>query len=56
MASDYFTFETDEENVVILTIKDEERERKDVHTYLENHQIFHVALNKYHNKMTKITY
>ena len=56
MASDFFTFETDEENVVILTIKDEEREKKDVHTYLENHQIFHVALNKYHNKTTKITY
>ena len=56
MSSDYFTFETDEENVVILTIKDEEREKKDVHTYLENHQIFHVALNKYHNKTTKITY
>ena len=56
MASDFFTFETDDENVVILTIKDEEREKKDVHTYLENHQIFHVALNKYHNKMTKITY
>ncbi len=56
MASDFFTFETDEENVVILTIKDEEREKKDVHTYLENHQIFHVALNKYHDKTTKITY
>ena len=37
MASDFFTFETDEENVmVILTIKDEESEKKDVHTYLEN--------------------
>ena len=56
MSSDYFTFETDEENVVILTIKDDKRERKEVHTYLENHQIFHVALNKYHNKKTEITY
>mgnify|MGYP003329881353 FL=1 len=56
MASDFFTFETDEENVTILTIKDEERNKKEVHTYLENHQIFHIALNKYHDKKTKITF
>jgi len=56
MSSDYFTFETDEENVVVLSIDDNGKKKKDVHSYMLEHQVFHVALNKYHNKTTKITY
>jgi hypothetical protein len=56
MASDFFTFETDEENVVVLSIKKDGKERKDVHSYMLEHQIFHVALNKYLKKTPKLTY
>ena len=56
MASDFFTFETDEENVVVLSIKKDGKERKDVHSYMLEHRIFHVALNKYLKKTPKLTY
>ena len=56
MASDFFTFETDEENVVVLSIDDNGKERKDVHSYMLEHQVFHVALNKYSKKTPKLTY
>ena len=56
MASDFFTFETDEENVVVLSIKKDGKERKDVHSYMLEHQVFHVALNKYLKKTPKLTY
>ncbi|MDC0199924.1 hypothetical protein OAJ83_03640 [Candidatus Nitrosopelagicus sp.] len=56
MSSDFFTFETDEENVVVLSIDDNGKERKDVHSYMLEHQVFHVALNKYSKKTPKLTY
>ena len=56
MASDFFTFETDEENVVVLSIKKDGKERKEVHSYMLEHQVFHVALNKYFKKTPKLTY
>ena len=56
MSSGFFTFETDEENVVILSIDDNGKERKDVHSYMLEHQVFHVALNKYSKKTPKLTY
>ena len=56
MSSDFFTFETDEENVVVLSIKEDGKERKDVHSYMLEHQIFHVALNKYSKNTPKLTY
>ena len=56
MSSDYFTFETDEENVVVLSINDNGKERKDVHSYMLEHQVFHVALNKYSKNTPKLTY
>ena len=56
MASDFFTFETDEENVVVLSIKKDGKERKDVHSYMLEHQIFHTTLNKYSKNTPKLTY
>jgi hypothetical protein len=56
MASDFFTFETDEENVMVLSINEDGKERKDVHSYMLEHQVFHVAMNKYFKKMPKLTY
>ena len=56
MASDFFTFETDEENVVVLSIDDKGKEKKDVHSYMLEHQVFHVALNKYSKKTPRLTY
>jgi len=56
MASDFFTFETDEENVVVLSINEDGKEKKDVHSYMLEHQVFHVALNKYSEKSPKLTY
>jgi len=56
MSSDFFTFETDEENVVVLSIKEDGKERKDVHSYMLEHQIFHVALNKYSKNTPKLSY
>ena len=56
MSSDFFTFETDEENVVVLSIKKDGKETKDVHSYMLEHQIFHVALNKYSKNTPKLTY
>ena len=56
MSSDYFTFETDEENVVVLSVDENGKERKDVHSYMLEHQVFHVALNKYSKKTPKLTY
>ena len=56
MASDFFTFETDEENVVVLSINENGKERKDVHSYMLEHLVFHVALNKYFKKTPKLTY
>ena len=56
MASDFFTFETDEENVVVLSIKKDGKERKDVHSYMLEHQVFHAALNKYSENTPKLTY
>ena len=56
MASDFFTFETDEENVMILSINEDGKERKDVHRYMLEHQVFHVVLNKYSKKTPKLTY
>ena len=56
MSSDFFTFETDEENVVVLTIDEDGKKRKDVHSYMLEHQVFHVALNKYSKKTPKLTY
>jgi|TARA_B100001750_G_scaffold188908_1_gene158677 hypothetical protein len=56
MSSDFFTFETDEENVVVLSINDNGKERKDVHSYMLEHQVFHVALNKYSKNTPKLTY
>ena len=56
MASDFFTFETDEENVVVLSINEDGKEKKDVHSYMLEHQVFHVALNKYSENTPKLTY
>ena len=56
MSSDFFTFETDEENVIVLSINDNGKEKKDVHSYMLEHQVFHVALNKYSKKTPKLTY
>ena len=56
MASDFFTFETDEENVVVLSISENGKERKDIHSYMLEHQVFHAALNKYLKKTPKLTY
>ena len=56
MASDFFTFETDEENVVVLSIKKDGKERKEVHSYMLEHQIFHTTLNKYSKNTPKLTY
>ena len=56
MSSDYFTFETDEENVVVFSIDEDGKEKKDVHSYMLEHQVFHVALNKYSKKTPKLTY
>ena len=55
-ASDFFTFETDEENVVVLSINEKGKEKKDVHSYMLEHQVFHVALNKYSKKTPRLTY
>ena len=56
MASDFFTFETDEENVVVLSINEDGKERKDVHSYMLEHQVFHATLNKYSKNAPKLTY
>ena len=56
MASDFFTFETDEENVVVLSIKKDGKERKDVHSYMLEHQVFHATLNKYSENTPRLTY
>ena len=56
MASDFFTFETDEENVMVLSVNENGNEKKDVHSYMLEHQIFHVALNKYSKNTPKLTY
>ena len=56
MASDFFTFETDEENVMVLSINHEGKEKKDIHSYMLEHQVFHVALNKYSEKTPRLTY
>ena len=56
MASDFFTFETDEENVMVLSINEDGKERKDVHSYMLEHQVFHVSLNRYFKKTPKLTY
>ena len=56
MASDFFTFETDEENVVVLSINEDGKERKDVHSYMLEHQVFHAALNQYPENTPKLTY
>ena len=56
MSSDFFTFETDEENVIVLSINDNGKEKKDVHSYMLEHQVFHVALNKYSKNTPKLTY
>ena len=56
MASDFFTFETDEENVVVLSINEKGKEKKDVHSYMLEHQVFHVALNKYSKITPRLTY
>ena len=55
MASDFFTFETDEENFVIMNnINKDGIERKDVYSYMLGHQIFHTALNKYSENTPKL--
>ena len=56
MASDFFTFETDEENVVVLSINEDGKEKKVVHSYMLEHQVFHAALNKYSENTPKLTY
>ena len=56
MSADHFTFETDEENVVVLSINEGGKEKKDVHSYMLEHQVFHVALNKYSKKTPRLTY
>ena len=56
MSSDFFTFETDEENVVVLSINENGKEKKDVHSYMLEHQVFHIALNKYSKNTPKLTY
>jgi hypothetical protein len=57
MASDFFTFETDEENFVIMNnMSKDGRERKDVYSYMLGHQIFHTALSKYSENTPKLTY
>ena len=56
MSSDFFTFETDDENVVVLTSNEDGKEKKDVHSYMLEHQVFHVALNKYSKNTPKLTY
>ena len=55
MASDFFTFETDEENFVIMNnISKDGRERKEVYSYMLGHQIFHTALNRYSKNTPKL--
>ena len=55
MASDFFTFETDEENFVIMnSINKDGMERKDVYSYMLGHQIFHTALNRYSETTPKL--
>ena len=56
MSSDFFTFETDEENVMVLSINENGKEKKDVHSYMLEHQVFHVALDKYSKSTPKLTY
>ncbi|MDA0756750.1 MAG: hypothetical protein O3C04_03100 [Crenarchaeota archaeon] len=56
MSSDFFTFETDDENVMILSINENGKEKKEVHSYMLEHQVFHVTLNKYSKKTPKLTY
>ena len=56
MSADHFTFETDEENVVVLSVNEDGKEKKDVHSYMLEHQVFHVALNKYSKKTPRLTY
>ena len=56
MSSDFFTFETDEENVMVLSINENGKEKKDVHSYMLEHQVFHTVLNKYSKKTPKLTY
>ena len=56
MSSDFFTFETDEENVMVLSINHEGKEKKDIHSYMLEHQVFHLALNKYSEKTPRLTY
>ena len=56
MSSDFFTFETDEENVVVLSIDEKGKEKKDVHSYMLEHQVFHVVLNKYSKNTPRLTY
>ena len=56
MSADHFTFETDEENVVVLSVKEDGKEKKDVHSYMLEHQVFHLALNKYSEKTPRLTY
>ena len=55
MSSDFFTFETDEENFVIMNnISKDGRERKEVYSYMLGHQIFHTALNRYSKNTPKL--
>ena len=56
MSSDFFTFETDEENVMVLSINENGKEIKDVHSYMLEHQVFHAAINKYSRNTPKLTY
>ena len=56
MAADHFTFETDEENVVVLSINEDGKEKKDIQRFLLEHQVFHVALNKYSKNTPRLTY
>jgi hypothetical protein len=56
MASDFFTFETDEENVMVLSVNENGNEKKDVHSYMLEHQVFHTTLNKYSKNTPKLTY
>ena len=56
MASDFFTFETDEENFMVLSINHEGKEKKDIHSYMLEHQVFHIVMNKYSEKVPRLTY
>ena len=56
MSSDFFTFEPDEENVMVLSVNEDGKEKKDVHSYMLEHQVFHVALDKYSKSTPKLTY